>query len=193
MNPLVILGAVAGVALLTGKKRGPGSSSGGRTVTFPPQGSPDLTELFCSPFDEYGGWREASKVDKAAEIYIARWGFEPTDDFVAAVRRRNPCKKAHIDVLVNAFPPFPGQTFTRTELADRAARQAQDRELAKQAAAEEKARCIGKFVTGGEVVGGIGGAVAGGVVSGGALAVAGAGAASKAGAGAGFFLGDFFC
>lgn len=193
MNPLVLVAVVAGFALLTGKKRGPGAGPSGGTVTFPPQGSPNLEELFCSPFDEYGGWRESSKVAKASELYVAKWGFDPTTAFVDAVKRRNPCERRHIDELVNAFPPFPGQTFYASELADRAARQAQAREAAKQAALAERGRCISKAATAGEVVGGIGGAVAGGVVSGGALAVGGAGAGAKAGGGFGALLGDFFC
>lgn len=109
--------------------------------TFPPLGWWDSTELFCSPNDPYGGWRDSSKLKVAREDYVFYWGFSPTREFENAIKQRSPCNHWHIDEIVKAFPPFPGQTFTKEELVKIQARQRAERKLLQKQEAESSAEC----------------------------------------------------
>ncbi|MFZ9400548.1 MAG: hypothetical protein ACO29H_07450 [Opitutales bacterium] len=153
----------------------------------------DLTPLFCSPFDEYGGWGDDRKVAEASRLYIERYGFSPTPEFDAAVRRRDPCNRSHIDRLISAFPPFPGQTFKASELAEKKRRQGEAREAK---ARDEKAAqqaCVDRAVGAATVIVSTGAAIAGGVVTGGAAVLPAAGAGAAVGGAAGRFISGLWC
>ena len=165
----LIVGGLVVLWLLTREPRAtsatskPSSTGSDPLVSFPPLGSVDLTPLFCAPWDEYGGWSDDRKVAEGARLYVARWGFSPTPEFEAAVRQRDPCARRHMDALVEAFPPFPGQTFRASELAQKAKRQDEARASKARADAQAKADCeaavTGGLTVAGTVVGGVLGAL----------------------------------
>jgi len=170
------------------------ATSGADLVTFPDiDRTVDLTPLFCSPFDEYGGWGDDRKLAEASRLYLERWGFSPTAEFEAAVRQRDPCLRRHVDALVNAFPPFPGQTFAAGELAKKKARQ--DEARAAKASADKAARadCEARAVGASTVIVTTGAAVTAGLVTGGAAVIPAAGAGAAAGGALGKWISGMWC
>lgn len=166
---LYALGAVALVWFAT-RKADAATPGGGAAkaddpiVTFPPiDTSVDLTPLFCSPFDQYGGWSDGRKLAEATRLYVERWDFSPPTAFEEAITRRDPCLKRHIDAIVNAYPPFPGQSFKASELRALKLRQKESRAEKKEAdkRAREDCQKTSKgtsgviFTTAGGVAGGL--------------------------------------
>jgi hypothetical protein len=170
------------------------AKAGTDLVTFPDiDRTVDLTPLFCSPFDEYGGWGDDRKLAEASRLYLERWAFSPTAEFEAAVRQRDPCVRRHVDALINAFPPFPGQSFEASELAKKKGRQDEARAAKdaadKQARSECEARAVGAstFVVAGAA------AITAGIVTGGAAVVPAAGAGAAAGGALGRWISGMWC
>jgi len=155
--------------------------------------SVDLTPLFCSPFDEYGGWGDDRKLAEASRLYVERYGFSGTAEFEAAVRQRDPCNRAHIDRLIGAFPPFPGQTFRASELAEKKRRQADAREAKARDDKAAQQACVERAVGASTVIVSTGAAIAGGVVTGGAAVLPAAGAGAAVGGAAGRFISGLWC
>jgi hypothetical protein len=198
---LYAVGAVAVVWLLTSRKASAATSSTSSTNSTPermisfPDNDPnvDLKPLFCAPWDTYGGWSDDRKVAEGTRLYVERWGFSPTQAFIDAVAKRDPCERRHFDALVNAFPPFPGQTFKASELEAKRKRQAEARDVKAKQDAQEKADCKA-IVTGGTaaVFGGTAAIVAG-VGSFGVGAVPAGTAGLALGAQAGSFISGIWC
>ena len=146
---LYALGAVGVVWLLTSRRAQAATSSTSSTssaadpiVTFPPNDpNVDLKPLFCAAWDTYGGWSDDRKIAEGTRLYVERWGFAPTPEFVDAVAKRDPCERRHFDALVNAFPPFPGQSFPASQLAAKRARQAESRKADEALKAQAKKDC----------------------------------------------------
>lgn len=153
----------------------------------------DLTPLFCSPFDEYGGWGDDRKVAEASRLYIERYGFSPTPEFETAVRRRDPCNRSHIDRLISAFPPFPGQTFKASELAEKKRRQGEAREAKARDDKAAQQACVDRAVGGATVAVGGAAAIVAGVGSFGVGAVPAGAAGATAGAALGRFISGIWC
>ena len=189
---LYIVGAGALWYVLT-KRQTARSAAESKLVTFPPISATNLDDLFCSPASTYGGWRESSKVAEAERLYLEKWGFNATVEFVAAVKQRNPCEPRHIQALIDAYPPFPGQTFTEAELAEIRKRQAESRETKRRQAEEAARKCIDTVTGASAAVGTAVAAVAAGVVTGGTAVVPAAGAGGTAGGAFGRFLSGIWC
>ena len=199
---LYALGAVGVVWLLTSRRAQAASTSSTSSttsaadpiVTFPANDpNVDLKALFCAPWDQYGGWGDDRKIAEGTRLYVERWGFSPTPEFVDAVAKRDPCERRHFDALVNAFPPFPGQSFTTSQLAAKRARQAEARKADETAKAQAKKDCESTIVGGATVVVGTGAAIVGGVVTGGAAVVPAAGAGAAIGGSLGRFISGVWC
>lgn len=198
---LYALGAVAVVWLLTSRRASASTRSTTSTsstldpiVSFPLNDSNvDLNPLFCAPWDQYGGWGDDRKIEEGTRLYVERWGFSPTPEFVDAVAKRDPCERRHFDALVNAFPPFPGQSFPASQLAAKRARQADARKADETLKAQAKEDCEAAVIGGTTVVVGTGAAIAGGVVTGGAGVVPAAGAGTAIGGSLGRFISGVWC
>ena len=188
---LYVLGAVGLIWFLTSKAD---ASSTDETVTFPPNDpNVDLTPLFCAPWDTYGGWSDERKTAEGSRLYVERWGFTPPDAFLAAVAKRDPCERKHFDALVSAFPPFPGQSFKRSELAAKAQRQSQARADKARADADAKANCEAAVTGGLTVAGTVTGGVLGALGTFGLATPAGLAAGGSVGAGTGKFISGLWC
>ena len=61
------------------------------------------TALYCAPWDEWGGYTDAHKLELSRGMYVKRWGRTPGPEFDAAVKWRNPCKAAHAAQLVEKY------------------------------------------------------------------------------------------
>lgn len=204
---LYALGAVGVVWLLMSRRAQAATSSTSSTtsaadpiVTFPPNDpNVDLKPLFCAPWDQYGGWGDDRKIAEGTRLYVERWGFSPTPEFVDAVAKRDPCERRHFDALVNAFPPFPGQSFTSSQLAAKRGRQAEARKADEALKAQAKKDCEATVVGGATVVGSVAGGIVGGVVgigtlgAGSAAVVPGVTAGGSAGGALGKFISGVWC
>jgi hypothetical protein len=193
---LYIVGAGALWYLLTNRQtagRRTPNAAAPELVTFPPITPVDLDDLFCSPTATYGGWKESSKVAEAERLYLQKWGFSATPEFIGAVKQRNPCEPRHIQVIVDAYPPFPGQTFRKSELADIAKRQKEGRDTAQRQAEAATKRCVDSVTGGAAVVGTVTGGILAGVGTLGVGVAAGAGAGGAAGGSLGRFLSGVWC
>lgn len=84
------------------------------------EGTPDLKNLTCNVFssaDVYAGKSEAEKVAFGRTFWARYWNslkkFGPNKvkesdapaDFIAAIKKRNPCKPEHYDALIPFYPP----------------------------------------------------------------------------------------
>lgn len=194
-----VLGAAALVYLATRKTNdaSPVTARNDATdpiVTFPPvDPTVDLTGLFCAPWDPYGGWGDDRKIEEATRLYVERWAFSPPPEFNEAVAKRDPCERRHFDALVNAYPPFPGQSFRVSELAAKKARQADARKAKAAADARAKADCKTAVVGGTSAVVGVTAGVLAGVGTLGAGVVPAAGAGLSAGSALGGFFSGIWC
>lgn len=198
MDPVTLAAvAVAAVVLTRKPKTGDEASTDETkptgTYTFPPITDTPREKLFCAPWDTYGGWSDGSKVEEASKLYVKHWELSPSAEFLAAIEEREPCERRHIDAMIYAFPPFPGQTFKLDELKALKAKQQAERAIQKADDKASKEACQSRFRVGGSLLGAVVGGVGAGVSSGGLGTAAGASLGGTAGGGGGFMLGTYFC
>lgn len=198
MDPVTLAAvAVAAVVLTrkpkTGDEASTDESKPSGTYTFPPITDTPREKLFCAPWDTYGGWSDGSKVEEASKLYVNHWELSPSAEFLAAIEEREPCERRHIDAMIYAFPPFPGQTFKLDELKALKAKQQAERAIQKADDKAAKEKCMGRFSVGGKLLGAIAGGVGVGLATAGKGAIKGAELGAQAGSGGGFMLGTYFC